>query len=686
MDKSASCKIFGEYVDSLFPIGGKRSRSAVIRQDFAKRIVDHLKGKQDPYASFRHFVKKGGFALLDMPSAGIRDVLVVSLKEEKQNLNDRTMMKASRRVATVEEFYSILEQVHSKDCLHAGSTKTFAKVQSLYSHVPRSVVEHFIKLCETCSLRVPQKTKPPLRPIVANGFFSRVQIDLIDMRHLPHDGNKWILHIVDHWSKFNLAYPLPQKTAKKVTNALENHLARSCTASEWSAATSSIATPGGTSSLYTLERMMSSRIAETASNSPPWTHWLPHIVYTINAEVHSSTKHTPFELVIGKSPRSVVVPDTRLKGLINEEDLELTGEMESAQDTSDVDRTTELTLQHNSATSIQHSSLDSTHDSSPTVLDTVQHSSPSIHDSIHDSAPTVLDNIHHSPPSVKESMFDSSPTLCDVIQHSSCSHTIFNNSQDVTSNDSNTNSKLGDGVSRCCNSESETEEKDKTLQILDSEAKTEDQFVGRQKQLETIEKHRLVREKADMNYMKTALKMQEKFSKMHKVREFRVGEHVSFRIPRIDRSCTDLLRLPCIVVEEKQNIYCSNHCHKGNPCKNRGPPEEISEIEKGNRVPGWITGYPVDQPGARLINRRPVDQRDKLIIGTEQIHNQPNSLHFTSLASRFLSSVACAAAPAVTPASDIMFEFSGEVTDMSQAAVFPRAQLEMRTSAGREWL
>ena len=26
---------------------------------------------------------------------------------------------------------------------------------------------------------------------------------------------------------------------------------------------------------------------------------------------------------------------------------------------------------------------------------------------------------------------------------------------------------------------------------------------------------------------------------------------------------------------------CTVHCHKGNPCKNRGPPEEISEIEKG---------------------------------------------------------------------------------------------------------
>ena len=257
---------------------------------------------------------------------------------------------------------------------------------------------------------------------------------------------------------------------------------------------------------YTLERMMSSTIAESASNSPPWTHWLPNIVCkfclanvykhvdalysvysynydypdTINARVHRPTKHTPFELVFGQPPRSVVVPDARLKGLINEEDLELSGEMESAQDTSHVDRTTvELTLQHNSATTIQHSSLDSTNDSSPTVLDNIQHSSPSIHDSIHDSAPTVLDNIHHSPPSVKESMFDSSPTMSDVIQHSSCSLTILNHSQDVTSND---NSKLCDGVSRYCNSESETEVKDKTLHILDSEAKTEDQFVGRQKQ------------------------------------------------------------------------------------------------------------------------------------------------------------------------------------------------------------
>ncbi|KAL5515506.1 hypothetical protein EMCRGX_G000680 [Ephydatia muelleri] len=51
-------------------------------------------------------------------------------------------MKGYRRVAIVEEFYHILKQNHDKDCLHAGSRKTYARVQSLYSYIPRVVVKN----------------------------------------------------------------------------------------------------------------------------------------------------------------------------------------------------------------------------------------------------------------------------------------------------------------------------------------------------------------------------------------------------------------------------------------------------------------------------------------------------------------------------------------------------------------
>ena len=51
-----------------------------------------------------------------------------------------------------------------------------------------------------------------------------LQIDLIDMRHLPHGNNKWILHCVDHWSKFNFAYALDAKTASNVAGILNTHI------------------------------------------------------------------------------------------------------------------------------------------------------------------------------------------------------------------------------------------------------------------------------------------------------------------------------------------------------------------------------------------------------------------------------------------------------------------------------
>ena len=38
------------------------------------------------------------------------------------------MLKGHRRVAIAKEFLEILEQVHSKDSLHAGTKKTSARV------------------------------------------------------------------------------------------------------------------------------------------------------------------------------------------------------------------------------------------------------------------------------------------------------------------------------------------------------------------------------------------------------------------------------------------------------------------------------------------------------------------------------------------------------------------------------
>ena len=45
-------------------------------------------------------------------------------------------------------------------------------------------------------------------------------------------------------------------------------------------------------------------------------------VDTLNTQVHEATKHTPYELVFGQPPRSLVVPDVGLRGQLEEEVLE----------------------------------------------------------------------------------------------------------------------------------------------------------------------------------------------------------------------------------------------------------------------------------------------------------------------------------------------------------------------------
>ena len=89
------------------------------------------------------------------------------------------------------------------------------------------------------------------------------------------------------------------------------------------------------------------------------------------------------------------------------------------------------------------------------------------------------------------------------------------------------------------------EEKPEKTEKKECEDKTE------KEPLATMSKHLNVRQEADKLYVRNAERMQQKYckAKRKKVLTFCQGDYVSIRIPRIDRTSTDLHRLPCIVVE-----------------------------------------------------------------------------------------------------------------------------------------
>ena len=70
-------------------------------------------------------------------------------------------------------------------------------------------------------------------------------------------------------------------------------------------------------------------------------------------------------------------------------------------------------------------------------------------------------------------------------------------------------------------------------------------------------KHLRLRQEADERYRRNAERMKMKYckAKHKKVATFNPGDFVSIKIPRIDRTSTDIHRLPCIVVEQLGSKY-----------------------------------------------------------------------------------------------------------------------------------
>jgi hypothetical protein len=75
-------------------------------------------------------------------------------------------------------------------------------------------------MCDTCQTRRSFPTTNSGKPIVSVGFLTRLEVDLIDMRSVSHDGYNFIMHCKDHFTKFSWLYALTSKEAIHVAKHL----------------------------------------------------------------------------------------------------------------------------------------------------------------------------------------------------------------------------------------------------------------------------------------------------------------------------------------------------------------------------------------------------------------------------------------------------------------------------------
>ena len=199
---------------------GKLQTLTVEKYEKIKQYLENTRGEEaakiDPY--FKHWVKKKGFQLIDIPALGVSGAIVTSRKGGSGG------EPKCLRVVSTDMIVDVLYDIHTDKLKHAGYKKVLEIAKGMYYGITRGFVQEFCKKCPTCSLRAPKILQPPLRPIVMEDFLKRIQVDLVDMRHAPDGEYKYIGHFIDHFTKFNVLFPLKTKAKDEVAVMLEERV------------------------------------------------------------------------------------------------------------------------------------------------------------------------------------------------------------------------------------------------------------------------------------------------------------------------------------------------------------------------------------------------------------------------------------------------------------------------------
>ncbi|XP_071499519.1 nucleolar protein 4-like [Diadema antillarum] len=141
---------------------GDSGKTKTVTRKKYNRIVAVLKGEELPSAEngrFRFWIKGKNFKLAPAERGQPdfeKEVLYVPVKSTE---SDGTIVdRGYKRVAVVEDFYTIIHSVHvgtdSKNGKHAGQKRTYRAVAESYAFLPREAVTRFLMSCSECQKRM----------------------------------------------------------------------------------------------------------------------------------------------------------------------------------------------------------------------------------------------------------------------------------------------------------------------------------------------------------------------------------------------------------------------------------------------------------------------------------------------------------------------------------------------------
>jgi len=215
---------------------------------------------------------------------------------------------------------------------HLGRDKTLQKVADNYFWVGmKKDVSNFVKACDKCCRVNPVniKTAPPLNPIpVPSKVWSLVGIDIVGPLTTTESGNKYIVALTDHFSKYSEAKAIPNKSAAEVAkfvlecicrygpmDSLISDQGREFINEVIDYVTTALGIEHRISSPYHPQtngqrerdnRTLKDMLVKTSNDKKDnWDEMLQSVLFAYKISIHASTKVSPFEVMFVRKPKLV---------------------------------------------------------------------------------------------------------------------------------------------------------------------------------------------------------------------------------------------------------------------------------------------------------------------------------------------------------------------------------------------
>ena len=225
----------------------------------------------------------------------------------------------------------IIEQIHAGEFgCHFGIKKTYDKLRARYSWVGMyQDTKEFIKQCKICQENKQPKhdTRGKMYPVVAEAVWRIIGVDIIGpLPQSPNFDHRYILIVVDYFSKYVELIPLKTITATKVINKIHNKIIR-----RYGVPAVVVSDSGSQFTSDMFQKLCNSfgifhhasvpyhqqgngqveRTVQTikkalimASNNDPnnWKSKLSAVAGSYNMATHESTKLSPYQVLFGTEP------------------------------------------------------------------------------------------------------------------------------------------------------------------------------------------------------------------------------------------------------------------------------------------------------------------------------------------------------------------------------------------------